>query len=91
MSALTKRQAEIRDFVLNFQSHKGYSPSYKEIGAGVGLSSLATIHAHIQKLQQRGAIRMRPGKKRGIEVRESAGAKVTCPHCRGEFQISSEL
>src|SRR5437660_550499 len=42
--ALTKRQREIYDFISNFVQSKGYSPSFDEIGSGMGLRSLATVH-----------------------------------------------
>ena len=42
--ALTRRQREIYDFIREFVTRKGYSPSLEEIGAHFGLSSVATVH-----------------------------------------------
>jgi repressor LexA len=51
---LTKRQAETLNFIKNFQKDNGYSPSYREIAEGLGLSSPATIAEHLKTLQQKG-------------------------------------
>jgi repressor LexA len=48
--ALTRRQREIYDFIRGFVEEKGYSPSLEEIGAAFGLSSVATVHKHVQHL-----------------------------------------
>ena len=49
--AITRRQREVYDFLQQFIDEHGYSPSFEEIGAGLGLSSLATVHKHINNLQ----------------------------------------
>jgi repressor LexA len=49
--AITRRQKEVLDFLSTFTSRNGYSPSYEEIAAGLGLSSLATVHKHVTNLQ----------------------------------------
>ena len=48
--ALTRRQKQVYDFLARFVEEKGYSPSFEEIGEGLGLSSLATVHKHISNL-----------------------------------------
>lgn len=54
METLTKRQAQILEFVTNFIQKNTYSPSYREIGQHFGLSSTATIAEHIESLKQKG-------------------------------------
>lgn len=51
---LTKRQRQILDFINDFSGKHGYAPSYREIGDNFGLSSPATIHAHVQGLKDKG-------------------------------------
>ncbi|MGO9165897.1 MAG: LexA family protein [Candidatus Sulfotelmatobacter sp.] len=46
--AITRRQREVYDFISRFVAEHGYSPSFDEIGTGLNLSSLATVHKHIQ-------------------------------------------
>jgi len=39
------------DFIAEFVQSNGYSPSFEEIGVAMGLSSLATVHKHINNLE----------------------------------------
>ena len=66
--ALTKRQRQIYDFVANFVGENGYSPSFEEIGAGLGLSSLATVHKHINNLEAKKLLRRDYNRSRSIDV-----------------------
>jgi repressor LexA len=66
--ALTRRQKQVFDFLVNFINRKGYSPSFEEIGAGLELSSLATVHKHLQTLEKKGFIRRGYNQSRSVEV-----------------------
>ena len=66
--ALTRRQKKVFDFLVNFINHQGYSPSFEEIGAGLDLSSLATVHKHMQTLEKKGFIRRGYNQSRSVEV-----------------------
>jgi repressor LexA len=66
--ALTRRQKQVFDFLITFISGHGYSPSFEEIGAGLGLSSLATVHKHLQTLERKGFIRRGYNQSRSVEV-----------------------
>lgn len=50
-----KRQ-EILDFIISYITLHGYSPSVREIGAGVGLKSTSSVHRHILKMLDDGMI-----------------------------------
>jgi repressor LexA len=65
---LTKRQAEILKFIKSFMRDVDYAPSYREIAEGVGLSSPATIHQHMQLLKQKGYIDMNADVSRGVAL-----------------------
>jgi repressor LexA len=65
--ALTRRQREIYDFVRRFVDEKGYSPSLEEIGAAFGLSSVATVHKHVQHLVEKGLLRKGWNRSRSLE------------------------
>ena len=41
---LSKRQAEILDYIVRQINLKGYPPSVREIGEAVGLQSSSTVH-----------------------------------------------
>lgn len=66
---LYKRQRQIIEFISQFIQRNGYSPTLREIGNSLGLSSLATVHEHIDRLIQKGVIKKMDGNKtRGIMV-----------------------
>jgi repressor LexA len=69
--ALTPRQKEVLDFVVDYIGRHGYSPSFEEIAAGLKLSSLATVHKHVSALEQKGYLRRRFNESRSIEVSPS--------------------
>jgi repressor LexA len=66
--ALTKRQREIYDFISQFVQKNGYSPSFEEIGEGMGLSSLATVHKHLTNLERKGMLKRDYNRSRSIDV-----------------------
>ncbi|MBZ5564556.1 MAG: transcriptional repressor LexA [Acidobacteriia bacterium] len=66
--ALTRRQKQVFDFLVGFINRQGYSPSFEEIGEGLGLSSLATVHKHMQTLEKKGFIRRGYNQSRSVEV-----------------------
>ena len=65
--ALTRRQREIYDFVRGFVGERGYSPSLEEIGAEFGLSSVATVHKHVQHLVEKGLLKKAWNRSRSVE------------------------
>jgi repressor LexA len=73
--AITRRQKEVIDFLSNFTSSHGYSPSYEEIAAGLGLSSLATVHKHVTNLQTKGLLQRAHNRSRSIDVLPQRGAR----------------
>lgn len=68
---LTNRQQEILEYIKRQVQLKGYPPSVREIGKGVGLSSSSTVHAHLSTLEKKGYLRRDPTKPRAIEVTDS--------------------
>jgi repressor LexA len=71
---LTRRQREILDFLRGFVAEHGYSPSLEEIGAHFQLSSVATVHKHVQHLAEKGYLRKAWNRSRSIEPVEEADA-----------------
>src|SRR5262245_4401116 len=65
---LTKRQFQVLLFLDRFVQEKGYCPSFDEIGRSLRLSSLATVHKHINTLERKGFIRRDYKRSRSIEV-----------------------
>jgi repressor LexA len=65
---LTRRQFEVLSFIRTFSEQKGYSPSFDEIRQGLTLSSLATVHKHINTLERKGCIARDYNRSRSIEI-----------------------
>lgn len=65
---LTERQNAILKIIIEETSAKGYPPTVREIGEAVGLSSSATVHNHLNKLEKKGYIKRDPTKPRALEV-----------------------
>ncbi|HEX4652208.1 MAG TPA: transcriptional repressor LexA [Granulicella sp.] len=66
--AITRRQKEVMDFLSAFTQKNGYSPSYEEIAAGLGVNSLATVHKHVTNLQNKGLLQRAHNRSRSIDV-----------------------
>ncbi len=65
---LTKKQLAVLDFLRDFTDEKGYSPSYREIQAGLGLSSVSAVAEHIDNLVNKGVLKRAPGEARSLEI-----------------------
>ena len=68
MNELTKRQEDVLSYIKEFISKKGYPPTVREIGKEIGLSSPATIHFHLTKLEEKGYIKKNLSKNRTLEL-----------------------
>ncbi|MCG4288361.1 repressor LexA, partial [Lactobacillaceae bacterium KNUT 0156] len=56
MTQPESKQLAILRFVYEKQLEKGYPPTVREIGEGVGLSSSSTVHGHLNRLQKKGLL-----------------------------------
>src|SRR5947209_7043590 len=64
----TKKQKELLSFIEKFIHEHGYSPSYREIMAGLNYTSVATVALHVNNLIKRGHLRKRDHSARSLEV-----------------------
>jgi repressor LexA len=67
---LTKRQAEVYDFLLAHIQKKGYPPSVAEIASHFGFH-VGAARGHLLALQNKGYLRIHPNVSRGIEIGHS--------------------
>lgn len=65
---LTKKQLAVLDFLQDFTEENGYSPSYREIMTGLGLSSVSAVAEHIDNLVSKDVLKKVPGAARSLEV-----------------------
>lgn len=65
---ITKKQAEILEYIKNEILNKGYPPAVREICEAVNLKSTSSVHSHLETLEKNGYIRRDPTKPRAIEI-----------------------
>ena len=65
---LTKKQLAVLEFLEDFTEREGYSPSYREMMAGLGLSSVSAVAEHVDNLVNKGVLRKVPGAARSLEI-----------------------
>lgn len=64
---MTERQAQALAFVRNFIAARGFSPSVREVAAGI-YSGVASAHGMIEALARRGHLRKERHARRSIEL-----------------------
>jgi len=75
---LTRRQLEIVGFIRDHLAEHGYAPSLAEIGRHVGLASVATVHKHVLRLVERGALKRFEHRARSFEAVDPAPVAAAC-------------
>ena len=68
MEKLTGKQGFILQVIKKLIAKNGYPPTVREIGEEAKLSSPATIHFHLSKLEEKGYIKKGGNKNRTLEV-----------------------
>ena len=68
MEKLTVKQARVLEELKKYLAKKGYPPTVRELCALTNLSSTATIHVHLDHLQDKGYIKKAKEKNRTIEL-----------------------
>lgn len=72
---LYRRQKQVLDFISQYIKKNATSPTLQEIASALNLSSLATVHEHLQALIKKGLIKKYEGAVRGIEILDRQMAK----------------
>ena len=67
-NSLSEKQTAILEFIKKEILSRGYPPAVREICSAVGLNSPATVHSHLNILENKGYIRRDPSKPRAIEI-----------------------
>ena len=68
MAANIDKQQQILNFIEKQVSEKGFPPTVREICEAVGLSSPATVHGYLKRLEKNGHIVKDNGSSRGIRL-----------------------
>jgi len=70
VTILPKQKQKILQYLKDYITDKGYAPTLSEIAKEFKVSSLATVHEHLQFLEASGFITRDKDKKRGITIPE---------------------
>ena len=74
MPKTNPREEQVLNFIREFSAENGYAPSIREICAGVGLRSTASVNYHLKNLQQKGMLTQgEKGRKRAIAAPQRPG------------------
>ncbi len=68
MTALTRKQQQVLDFLQQWQQAHGSMPSFQEIADRFGFRSLNSVTTHVRLLRQKGVLGGEPGKVRALRV-----------------------
>ncbi len=68
MTALTRRQRDILEFIGKQHRLEGGAPSFQEIADHFGFRSLTTVADHLRLLRQKGLLAAAPGRARSLRV-----------------------
>jgi repressor LexA len=84
MKPLTAEQSRVVSFIIQHQKEEGMPPTVREIADRLGYRSTNNVRQHLRLIEQKGYLRLLPGKARGIEVavgmeREGGGQQVSVP------------
>lgn len=73
---LTKRQKQILDYIKEYIKKNDYAPTLKEIKRHFRLSSISTIHQHIEILRAKGYLTKLENQPRSIQLIKKKGANL---------------
>lgn len=76
---LTERQRAILAVIQTSLDERGYPPSIREIGDGVGLRSTSSVHAQLETLEARGYLRRDGAKGRAVELERDPVTSLPVP------------
>ena len=66
--ALTRKQKESYQCILNYMKEHGYPPTVREFGELIGVKSTSSAFSRIKQLEQNRYIRRIPASPRAIEI-----------------------
>src|SRR5258708_40348958 len=73
MEQLTRRQAQILEFIKDGIEANGYPPTLAEIDGHFGFRSITGAVGHLKALARKNALELSPGTRRGIRVKAQPG------------------
>ncbi len=70
MEKLTPKEQRFYDYIIETIQSEGYPPSVRDIQQALSIKSTSTVHAYIQRLEEKGVIRKSDRKSRSLRVND---------------------
>lgn len=70
MQSLTPKEKLFYDYITNTIRSEGYPPSVRDIQQALDVKSTSTVHAYLQRLEEKGYIRKSDRKSRSLRVND---------------------
>ena len=67
---LTQKEREVLNFIREYWKNYQLYPSFREIGAGIGLRSASSVSRYIRSLTEKGEIMPHKGKMRCLVLKK---------------------
>lgn len=89
---MTEKQKKFIDFITEFNRDNGYSPSVREIAAGLGVASTSTVKNMLDRLEAEGLLTKSSGVARSLSAVESPedGRVPVIGHIRAGAPVMAE-
>ncbi len=72
---IRQKETEVLDFCRQYIEENGFSPSYREIGDGLDISSTSMVKEYMDRLRTRGEIIGLSSSPRAFRLKDSRGPK----------------
>lgn len=73
-----QRRIEIISYIVAFKLVHQYSPSVREIGQAIGITSTSTVHGHLERMRRDGLIETNANNPRTLRVTGEALKQFVC-------------
>lgn len=82
MKPLTDKEQRMLDYITHEIKTNGYSPTVRDIRSALDIKSTATVHAYLERLEEKGYITKKDGKSRTLRLDEENGSETNAPYAR---------
>lgn len=80
MEALNPKEKIFYDYISETIQTQGFPPSVRDIQQALGIKSTSTVHAYLQRLEEKGYIRKSDRKSRSLRVNDPTPSKKDVAH-----------
>lgn len=87
MIKLTDKERALYDFISEKVRSEGFAPSVRDISAALGWKSTSTVHAYLERLEEKGLIRKESNKSRALKVENDGAGKAA----RGKVPLIGQI